>query len=87
MADFTDGDRQKASQIVAQMFVDGGGATAAGFAATESALPDPKTLFCQNWSTVKSVLQALKLLLPKFSWLLDLLIAAGDKLHQATGPG
>lgn len=81
MADFTSSDRQKAAEAIAQLLTSGEPAAALEAPVSVAALPDPKSIFCENWPIARSVLEALKLVLPKFAGLIDLIIGFGDKLH------
>ncbi|MFL6844931.1 MAG: hypothetical protein ACJ8ER_08645 [Allosphingosinicella sp.] len=58
-----------------------GAAAAAGGKAAAAGGADPKKLFCDNWDTVKQVLQFLKPFLPKLlRGFVDAIIKAGDVL-------
>ncbi len=55
----------------------------AGGAERPVAAADPKQLFCDNWDTVKQVLNFLKPFLPqKLQGIVDMIIKAGDTLKQ-----
>ena len=42
---------------------------------------DPKQVFCQNWSTVKQALEALKVIAPKYAWAIQVIITVGETAH------
>lgn len=81
MPDFTSQDREAAARAVAAAMVTDTGpepvmALAAGI--------DPKQLFCQNWDTVKTVLEVLKALVPgPVGVIIGVVIKAGDAAHKA----
>ena len=79
-------DERKGREAIARALMEDGPQTSAesgGAAAPAAAAPlgDPVKLFCQNWNTVKQVLQFLKPHLPFFlRGVVDAIIKAGDVL-------
>jgi hypothetical protein len=79
MAELTDSDRQRIREAVAKALMEDDGRAPAATAALAAAAIDPKRLFCDNWETVKAVLQFLKPFLPKsLQGVVDGIIKAGD---------
>jgi hypothetical protein len=57
---------------------------AAAMAAGSAAAADPKQLFCDNWDTVKRVLEFLRTVAPAFlKPIIDIVIKAGDAVKAA----
>ncbi len=88
MADFTAEDRAKAAQAVAGLMSASDAHVLPATMMTTAALNvDPKKLFCENWETVKTVLQALASLVPGAGLIVGWIIKAGDLAHGAICPG
>jgi hypothetical protein len=82
MADAKEYDEKQAREAIARALMqDGPTAAAPSAAAAAPSGINPAQLFCQNWDTVKQVLQFLKPHLPIFiRGVVDAIIKAGDVL-------
>jgi hypothetical protein len=87
MASLSEDDRKRGSKAIAEALMSDSApaAAVAGGPAAAAALPaNAKKLFCDNWTTVKSVLQVLRQFAPGFvKPLIDIVIKAGDALKSA----
>ncbi len=86
MADLSSEDRRRIEEAVAEAVAEAeraGPATTEAATAAPLALPDPRDFFCDNWPTAKRVLEFLLRVVPdKYKRPVEILIAAGDRLHQ-----
>lgn len=81
MADFTSQERQAAARAIAEVMVTDTGPETVGAMAAGI---DPKKLFCENWGTVRTVLEVLKTLVPgAVGVIIGVVIKAGNAAHSA----
>jgi hypothetical protein len=82
MAELTPSERQAASAAVAKALTNEHGSDLAATATPMAIGGDVRKLFCENWGTVKAVLQFLSDFLPPLVRpIVAIIIKAGDALH------
>ena len=80
MAELSASDRQELSRVVGEALLSEDSITATADVA------GGKDIFCNNWSTVKAVLQFIAGQVGAIGWAIRAVIAAGDFLHGRICP-
>jgi hypothetical protein len=82
MAELSASDRQELSRLVGEALIADEASTSGAYADAAGG----KDLFCQHWSTVKTVLQFIASQVGAIGWAIRAVVAAGDFLHGRICP-